>query len=308
MNRTARCRSLLSSPAVWLVPGCVALLLFVPTRVQSDDRIALLPKLRAGQTLRYDIRARIHRHVETESRVSTMVQMPDLNRALSLRLLLSVKDVRDENGRPVVVARVDLQEEQETANRNAPPATPKVEFKLLSDGQLATVDGLDDLNPEQRLAWQFWIARFAYGWTLPSNGVKPEEKWKSEEVEKTPSPIAVLIWERETTYVENNRCPVVPEESCASFLTNATLKQKSSPKDTTPEEYRLHELKTSGTAQGTNEIITYISLRTGLVLRATESAKQSMDVTILKADGTNGVHYSIEGTSQFETVFVSAKP
>jgi hypothetical protein len=308
MTCAARCRNRLSSTAAWVASSCVALILCVPVRVQSDNRVALLPRLRAGLTLRYDIHARIHRQVKTESRVSTMMQTPDLNRALSIRLLLSVKDVRTENGKPVVVARVDLRNEEETANGSAAPATPKVEFKLSGDGQLASADGLDDLDAEQRLAWQFWIARFAYGWTLPPNGVKPEEKWKSEEVEKTPSPIANLVWERETTYVENNRCPVVPADSCASFLTQATLKQKSSPKDATPEEYRLHELKTSGTAEGTNEIITYISLSTGLVLRATEAVKQSMDVTILKADGTNGVHYTIEVTSQFETVFVSSKP
>ena len=32
----------------------------------------------------------------------------------------------------------------------------------------------------------------------------------------------------------------------AIFLTAATLRQKSNPKDTTPEDYKLRELKTSG--------------------------------------------------------------
>jgi hypothetical protein len=82
------------------------------------------------------------------------------------------------------------------------------------------------------------------------------------------------------------------------------LKQKSTPTDTTPEEYKLHELKTSGTTKGTNEIFTSISLKSGLVLRATEDGKQSMDVEIAKKDGTNGIHYTVDVTSRFEMVLV----
>jgi hypothetical protein len=88
-------------------------------------------------------------------------------------------------------------------------------------------------------------------------------------------------------------------------LTRATLKQKSPVKDATPEDYRLHELRTSGTAKGTDEIVTYISLKSGLVVRATEETQQSMDVTIAKADGTNAVHYTIEASSRFETLLVT---
>jgi len=30
-----------------------------------------------------------------------------------------------------------------------------------------------------------------------------------------------------------------------------------------------------------------------------------MDVTVMKADGTNGVHYTIDANSHFETLFVA---
>ena len=102
----------------------------------------------------------------------------------------------------------------------------------------------------------------------------------------------------------------MPSETFATFLTRATLKQKSSAKDATPEDYRLHELRTSGTAKGTDEIVTYISLKSGLVVRATEETQQSMEVTIAKADGSNGVRYMIEASSRFETLLVtgSASP
>jgi hypothetical protein len=86
------------------------------------------------------------------------------------------------------------------------------------------------------------------------------------------------------------------------------LKQNSSPKDATPEDFKLHDLKTTGTAQGTNETFTYISLQTGLVVRATEEATQRMDVTIAKADGSNRVHYKVDAKSHAEVLLVTAAP
>jgi hypothetical protein len=180
----------------------------------------------------------------------------------------------------------------------------KLSFQILGNGQLAEIKNLEDLSPERRLLWQFWVARFAFGWTLPASRLKPGEKWKFEEPELNDSLIANLVWERETTYARDDRCPVFSAESCAVFLTQSTLKQKSSAKDSTPESYRLHELKTLGSAKGTNQAITYISRKTGLVLRANEDVQQSMDVTVMKSDGTNGVHYTVEATSHLETLFV----
>jgi hypothetical protein len=88
-------------------------------------------------------------------------------------------------------------------------------------------------------------------------------------------------------------------------LTEAKLVQKSSLKDATPEDFKLHELKTMGAAKGSNELITYISLTTGLVVRATEDASQQMNVIIAKADGSNGVRYSVDAKSQLEVLLLT---
>ena len=93
--------------------------------------------------------------------------------------------------------------------------------------------------------------------------------------------------------------------NCAVLLTIATLAQKSSPKDATPEDFKLHQLKTMGTAKGSNELITYISLTTGLVVRATEDATQQMDVVVAKADGSNGVHYNVDAKSNLEVLLLT---
>ena len=97
-------------------------------------------------------------------------------------------------------------------------------------------------------------------------------------------------------------------DHCAVLFTSAKLVQKSSPKDATPEAFKLHQLKTMGTAKGSNEVITYISLTSGLVVRATENASQQMDVVVAKADGSNGVHYNVEAKSDLEVLLLTEAP
>ncbi len=290
----------------WLATACfaVAAILLLGAAAQSDDRIQLLPHLQGGETLRYESHARLNRYVKTKSNVVTMFEPTPLQADFSANLLLSVHDFHSLDHRPMMAGDTQLLFPPPTAPGGSAPHPLKVDFTIGGDGALTHADGLDDLDPVERLAWQFWIAQFAFGWTLPAAGVKPGEKWKSVEVEQTPTPIANLVWERETTYVQDDTCPILRDEQCAVFLTTATLKQKSNPDNTTPEDYQLHELKTSGTAEGTNETVVYISRKTGLLLRASEDIQQALDVTIAKADGTNQVQYLVEVKSHFETVFV----
>jgi hypothetical protein len=294
-----------SKNAAWRVASCVTLLGAGVCAAGGDQRVALLPRLRVGQAIKYDVHGHVRRHVKTESRVSTMLHPGDVQRDVAMPLVFTASEIRLENGRPVVAAHAEFAAGESESVEKSAPASANVKFLIAGDGQVRKAEGLDDVAPEMRLAWQFWLSRFAFGWTLPVEGAKPGDRWKTEEPEKSPSPIANLFWEKETTYVGNDKCPLIPAEMCASFLTRATLKQKSSTKDATPEDYRLHELRTSGTAKGTNEIVTYISLKSGLVVRATEETQQSMDVMIAKADGTNGVHYTIEASSRFETLLVA---
>jgi hypothetical protein len=291
-----------------IVAMVVALVPFCARTLLSDSRQLFLPELKPGQTLLYEVHGRLNRSVKTESRVSSSRGPQQLKGDLSSRIRLSVQNVLAGNPRPTITVQTELlPATPPPANSPAPPIQ-KLTFDILGSGQLGHVKGLDDLSPEQRLVWQFWIARFAFGWTLPPSRIKPGEKWKFEEPELNDSLIAGLVWERETTYARDDQCPVFPTETCAVFLTQSTLKQKSSTKDSTPEGYRLHELKTLGAAKGSNQVITYISQKTGLVLRANEDVQQSMDVTVMKSDGTNGVHYTVDATSHLETLFVPQPP
>jgi hypothetical protein len=286
----------------WWLISALAVVCALEAHAAANVNI-LLPRLRVGQSMKYRVTARLQRKTTTESRVATMLKNPDLFRDLSGDIGLLVKQVKFEKGRPVISATTRWIEADAPPNADAPKRV--VEFRIGADGELAQQQGLDELDAEQRVAWQFWMARFALGWAFPAEGVKPGDKWKSREEEKTGSPIAGLYWEKETTYVHDDTCPVLTAETCAVFLTEATLKQKSSAKDATPDDYKVRELKTMGSVKGKNETITYISRKTGLLMRATEDAQQEMNVVIMKADASNGVHYKLGATSHQEALLVA---
>jgi len=310
------------------------LLLVAATLRAGDKPVSLLPKLHPGQKLTYLIGYRSDKNVKTESRVvapmAPTASQIDAHGLLQIEVLalqpagskagfhargqfltldsgmwLKKPDDREPNG--------DIQ--------RSDPSGKTLEFTISPDGSAEKVTGLDSLLPDQQQVWQEWVARFAMAWTLPADVVKIGEKWKSEQAVQASSPISALHWARESHYVRNEPCQasqlsitgeisaaIGPSDTCAVLLTTATLKQKSSPKDATPEDFKLHELKTMGTAKGANEVITYISLTTGLVVRATEEASQQMDVVVAKADGSNRVHYSVDAKSNSQVLLITGTP
>ncbi|PYT52012.1 MAG: hypothetical protein DMG44_00160 [Acidobacteria bacterium] len=300
----------------------------------GDARVKLIPDLHAGQTITYLIRYRSDKNVKTESNVVAPMAPNAAQMDAHGLLQVDVLDVQHVGGKTAIHARSRFRtldsgvwvkkpgdKEPHWQVQKVDPEGKQIEFTILPDGSVEKITGLDALFPEQQQAWQQWVARFATAWTLPQNGVKLGEKWKSEQPENGGAPIAGLYWARESAYVRNENCHAQqvsitgelspssgPPETCAVLLTTAALKQNSSPKDTTPEAFKLHELKTRGTAKGANEIITYISLKTRLVVRATEEAHQSMDVTVAKADESNRVHYNVDAKSHSEVLLVTETP
>jgi hypothetical protein len=311
-----------------------SLFLLAAALAASSARVSLLPRLQRGQVLHYLVQIRGEKDVKTESRV--VAPMAPNNAPINAHGLLRIEvlDVAPSGAKIILHARasfVSLNPEPfSTAPAGQRPASSvsqgnalgiPVEFTISPGGSVQSVSGLETLPPEQQQAWREWVARFALAWTLPANGVLIGERWKSEETEPAEAPIAALVWSREMAYVRDEPCreSVISAtgeisssggsaDTCAVLLTTATLKQKSSPKDATPEAYKRQDLKTSGTAKGTNETFTYISLKTGLVVRATEEAKQFMDVVVAKADGTNRVHYNVNALSRSELLLVAMTP
>ena len=310
------------------------LLIVTATAAAGEKRVRLLPKLQAGQKMTYLVRYRTERDTKTESNVVAPMVPPGAQNGLQGLLIAEVLDAKAAGTSALVRIRTTLESLDsgthiETKAPNSPPGSaepqePKgkiIEFVILADGRVDRVKGLDALSSEERQAWQEWISRFAAAWTFPAEGVRVGDKWKSEEAEVALSPIAGLLWMREATYVRQEPCRPLrisdegvlsdasgEAETCAVLLTTATLKQKSSSKDATPEDFKLHDLRTMGTAKGKNETITYISLKTGLVVRATEEANQFMEVVVAMADGSNRVHYSVNAKSHSEVLLVVEMP
>jgi hypothetical protein len=315
--------------------SCCLVLTAVPANARrAADRVVLQPRLHVGQIIRYQVAYRATNATNTESTVVAPMAPTAGQISANIQLQVEVEDLRIQAGvtlarlrtRIVDAAALDLN--PAPANSPAPatsapnsiPPAKTVELTLHSDGQVTDVQGLDKLTADQRAAWQEWVDRFGGAAPFPEKGIKPGDKWKREE----PIPeslLAGLSWEKESQYVNDAPCASMkltsqgdpaagqpPQEMCAVILTTAILKQKSSPKDATPEDYKLHDLRNTGTAQGKNQIISYFSLKTGLVVRATEDASQSMNLTVSKTDGSNQVHYGIEAESHARVLLLASDP
>lgn len=321
--------------------GCWVFLLAAScAALDNADRVVLFPKLIVGQTIRYQISYRSTTNTTTESTVAAPMAPAGGQTNASLLLQVEVEDLRIDAGRTVARLRTQIVDPDASVS-NAPasdaaasassaqnPASAgksgkrekTVAFTLRADGVVTDIEGLDKLSAEEQAAWREWVARFGGGAAFPEKGVKPGEKWKAEE----PIPNALLtglFWEKESEYVNDAPCGAMrltlqgdlaageqTQEKCAVILTTALLKQKSSQKDATPEDYKLHDLRNMGNAKGKNETFTYISLKTGLVVRATEDANQSMNVIVAKTDGSNRVHYTIDAQSHAQVTLLAETP
>ena len=310
--------------------SCTAVTLAL-TLAAADQRVNLLPKLQPGQVLTYLIRFRTDKKVKTESKVVVPFAPNGVQIDAHGLLRIEILEIQETTGKPMIHGRARFLTLDSGVRLKHPddqkpnwdiermdPAGKTIEFTISSAGSFDQVSGLDSFSLDEQQAWQEWAARFAAAWSLPVLEAKVGEQWKSEQPEPGASPLAALFWARDSSYVRNEPCRASqrslsgefsfssgPDDSCAVLLTSAKLTQKSSAKDATPEDFKLHELKTMGTAKGTNETITYISLATGLVVRATEEASQQMDVVVAKADGSNRVHYNVDATSHSEVLLIT---
>lgn len=277
-----------------------ALVCFAAGAVTAQNRALLLPQLRRGQNLTYQIRLHIDKRTQADSRVASPtvpVEGPvDILRTIGVEVL----DVAPDDPRARLVLRLQISDPA-----TQPPAPKALDLSIRPDGTVDPPQNAAALSSEDTQAWQAWLERFAVAWSIPAKTVKLGEKWNAEE-SIAGAPLAQLSWQKELQYVRDEKCPAAqsPADRCAVLVTTAILKQRSSPKDATPDDFRLRQLKTRGTAKGRNEMFTYISLRSGLVLRASEGAHQFMDVVIAKADGSNQVHYNIDASSSTEMLLL----
>jgi hypothetical protein len=306
---------------IFLTAVCLAF----AAALTSAQKVQLAPRLRAGQTFFYRIDFSSSRSMRTESRVASPQLPPAESVNASGLLQVGVVEATASGYRVKTYYSernpAGAGQASGPQSRSAPAADKVIEVSIAANGTASQVKGLDQLSLAQQLGWNDWLARFAASMTFPKGGVGAGQKWEAVEPETTPSPIAGLSWRKKYQYVRDEPCrfsgpPAKSSQGrsspdvqpCAVILVHSNLRQASSSKNATPEDYKLRDLRTRGTATGQNETILYLSRATGLLIRSTEDALQSMDVIVAVADGSNQVHYNLDAKSHSEILLLPDSP
>jgi hypothetical protein len=291
-----------------------------------SQKLQLSPHLRGGQSYFFRIDFSSSRNMKTESRVASSQLPPTTSVSAAGLLQVEIVEVTTSGFRVKT-----YYSERGSLPASAEPSAPRsdaasapdkvVEVLIATGGSASQFKGVEQLSPAQQFAWNDWLSKFTASMAFPKDGVRAGQKWDSSEPETTPSPIAGLSWSKKYQYVRDEACPVngqamKPQPNnlspaapvCAVILVRATLRQKSPAKNATPEDYKLRDLKTRGTAAGQNESILYISRATGLLIRSTDEAQQSMDAIVALADDSNQVHYILDAKSRCEIVLLPDSP
>ena len=287
-----------------------------PASQSRNHRALLVPRLIPGQTLRYQLDFR------SQAKGSVVSAVDDPQGAREVDLSVGVLMRLDVLGAAAAGLRIRSTYEKLAANVRSDTPDPETEhiekrmaqlegrsfeFTMDKQGRVRGLSGLGELLPEQGQAVEEWFTGIASAELLPEGGIALGEKWASEQ--DAHLPLADVKWVRESTYLRNELCRPAPNEAasretCAVILTHSLLTRKGDPKDATPPEYGKQGLRTSGTAEGTSENLTYISLTTGLVVSATQSGTQKMNVTVSLADGSNAVKYDADAKTQLQLSLV----
>lgn len=275
------------------------------------QRLPTRPALRAGATIVYQLEISSSRSTKVESQVTSPQSPPTEELFARCLLQVHVLEASPQGVRlKTYLSRRILPQASGGSPETAETPDKVVEIFVARDGTASDMKGVTELTVAERLAWNAWLNRFSSSMTFPKSGVRPSQRWKSSENETSASPIAGLSWERKYEYVKDENCDTkIPArdnsgsirtmtETCAVIFVHARLRQRTSPQNTTPEDYKHRSLTTSGTATGSNETILYISRTTGLLVHSSEDAQQSMDVTVSLADGSNKIRYMISAKSR----------
>jgi hypothetical protein len=181
-----------------------------------------------------------------------------------------------------------------------------IEFMLGADGKVSKIAGLEGMVESEKTAQaaRDWISQLGASTGAPAGGVSVGQTWSSEQP-ATSLPIAGLVWRADSEYLGNESChpanPDVPPGAgatapsangaaapdCAVILAKLSLIRPKSARETTPPELRQEGVESSGKWAGSSQSLLYVSLETGLVVGATETGSEEMDVTLTSSHNTS---------------------
>jgi hypothetical protein len=201
-----------------------------------------------------------------------------------------------------------------------------VEFTLDASRKVTSVSGLQEIVDGEQAAQaaRDWIAQLDAGSGAPAGGVAVGQKWSSEQP-ATSLPVAGMVWHTESEYLRDEVChppnpqgappPSEPEsasnpepaETCAVILTHLNLVRPKPVRNPTPEEYKKNGVQSAGKWNGSAQSLSYISLRTGLVVSITQTGTEDMDVTLTTTHNTP-LHYAGTILSRSQVALVADPP
>ena len=149
-------------------------------------------------------------------------------------------------------------------------------------------------NPELEATAQNWMRLLTSRIGAPPGAV-PGSAW-SDEQPVAAAPLKATVLRTASSYLREEPCggqgeraavaaPSLAAEPCAVILTRSTIVQAGSHRDSTPDSYRVRELRTGGRWEGTGEGLAYIAQRTGWVVSVTETQAEQMDFTVSRTNG-----------------------
>ena len=196
-----------------------------------------------------------------------------------------------------------------------------IEFALDARGKVSSVAGLEGMADGEKAAQaaRDWIAQISASAGAPPGGVAAGQTWSSEQPANT-LPIAGLVWRSDSQYLRNEPCrsPIPglsssavgsgpnsqPAEDCAVILTELNLVRPKPVRDPTPPDLRKNGVQSAGKWSGSGQSLLYVSLASGLVVRATQTGKEEMDVTLTTNPGTS-LRYSGTISSRSQVALVT---
>jgi hypothetical protein len=263
----------------------------------AQNRLHLVPKLVPGQALRYQIDA----HTVTASRSSGRIEDPqgpsksEVNLAAIVRLEILAST-------PDATQRLRITYDKSSATATSDSFDPALavlqeqyrklegrsfEFSLDAQGHATNYSGLDAMFPDEKsaAAAREWYSQLASGVDLPREGILLGQSWSSARTNVAGMPLLGLTWRTESTYLRDEPCfPESPAEACAVIRTRLSVTQRPL-RNATPDEYRRRNMRTSGKLSSSGESLSYISRKTGGLVRVSQTSSEETDIVLIATDG-----------------------
>jgi hypothetical protein len=311
--------------------------------VPASPRISLSPRFVPGQTFRYDMEF----ETTTQTSRTGLASDPEGPSSLvvswnaTVRVEVLAADAATPGG-----IRLRTTYEKSAASVRSDTFDPAadqtrdqfhslegkvIEFTLDPTGKVKYVAGLEGMVDSQKAAQSAreWLGQLSASAGAPPGGVSIGQKWSSEQPADS-LPLTGLVWRTASQYLRNEAChPPNPElpvadstvsaaaplpsnsaapADCAVILANLSLERsKFTGRDQTPEDFRKNGVQSAGKWNGSAQSLVYVSLASGLVVSATQTGTQDMDVTMTSNHNTS-MRYSGSISTRSQVALVADPP